>query len=133
VFRHHPTHDADTLEERADRLMAEVFEPDDRLRLERLSADLAPDFRFITPTAVFDGPDGLSDAFAHFRHDAWRNAQLRRTSAVDGHHGYFRFTWERLDRGAVAESGLNVVQLDGQGRIWRVISFPGAGPEPAPE
>jgi hypothetical protein len=129
VFRHHHQDDPDTLEVRADRLMAAVFLPDDRLRLDRLSADLAPDFKFITPTAVFDGAEGLSDAFAHFRHDAWRNPSLRRTSAVDGHHGYFRFTWERIDQGAVAETGLNIGQLDDQGRIWRVISFAGAAPD----
>ena len=51
--------------------------------------------------------------------------RLRRTSAVDQHHGYFRSTWERVERGAVAMSGWCFGSVDGSGALHQIVMFEG--------
>jgi hypothetical protein len=125
VFRHHHP---SSVAERIDALMAAVFIGDDRERIERLSAQLAPGFVYISPRAVVDGPDGLSDAFSHYRSDPWLGAKLSRTSAVDVHHGHFRYSWERKEQGEVAMEGWSFGWLAEDGRIARIVSFDGLIP-----
>ena len=79
--------------------MVDVLVSDERERLDGLRARLSPDFVYVGPDAVFDGADGLSEAFARYRHDRSLAASLRRTSPVDQHHGWFRSTWARMERG----------------------------------
>jgi hypothetical protein len=128
VFGHH--HRSEAIAERIDHLMAAVFLPDDRERLEQLRAHLSPDFVYISPGAVFDGAEGLSEAFSHYRHDAWRHAALRRTSAVDVHHGQFRYSWARSEQGAVTMEGWSFGQLGDDGLIQRIVAFDGLVPGP---
>ena len=70
-----------------------------------LSAARGTDLVYVSPEAVFEGPQGLSDAFGRYRNEAWWQTGLRRTSPIDLHHGYFRFTWERVERGATVMEG----------------------------
>ena len=98
---------------------------DAEARLEGLAAHVAPDVVYVSPEAVFDGPGGLSDAFERLRRGDRQPAALRRTSAVDQHHGYFRFTWDRLERGAVVMSGWIFGSLDESGAIDRIVAFEG--------
>jgi hypothetical protein len=47
-----------------------------------------------------------------------------RTTAVDSHHGFARYGWElRAPDGAVAVSGIDVVQSDDDGKLLRVVGF----------
>ena len=126
MFRrdHHAGHVA----RRVDRLMEAVFVADRDARTARLAGDLAQDFVYVGPDGVYDGPDGLSDAFAGYRHEEWRHAALRRTSPVDLHHGYFRFTWARLERGATVMEGWGFGSLDEAGLVRRVVVFEGLEP-----
>jgi hypothetical protein len=126
VFHRH--HSAESVATRIDHLMAAVFIPDERDRIEQLTAHLAPDFVYVSPGAVVDGAQGLSDAFSRYRHDAWRHASLRRTSAVDVHHGHFRYSWERFENGAVAMEGWSFGWVDAEGRIERIVAFDGLTP-----
>jgi hypothetical protein len=128
VFGHH--HRAEAVAERIDHLMAAVFVADDRERLEQLRDHLAPDFVYVSPGGVFDGAEGLSEAFSHYRHDAWRHTALRRTSAVDAHHGQFRYSWARSEQGAVTMEGWSFGQLDDEGMIRRIVAFDGLIPGP---
>ncbi len=125
MFRHHHP---DSVAERIDALMAGVFVADDRDRVERLSEQLAPGFVYISPGAVVDGPDGLSDAFSHYRSDPWLATKLSRTSAVDLHHGHFRYSWARSEQGRVAMEGWSFGWLADDGRIARIVSFDGLVP-----
>ena len=52
----------------------------------------------------------------------------RRTSAVDVHHGHFRYSWERKEQGEVAMEGWSFGWLDEDGRIARIVSFDGLVP-----
>jgi hypothetical protein len=125
VFHHHHP---EPVAARIDALMAAVFLADDTERLEHLTPHLAADFVFVTPAAVVDGAEGLSDAFGRSRHDEWRHTSLRRTSPVELHHGYFRFAWQRVERGDVVMEGWGFGQVDDEGRLRRVVTFDGMVP-----
>jgi hypothetical protein len=121
-------HENEALAERIDHLMAAVFVADEGERMEALRRHLAPDFVYVSPEAVYEGPEGLSDAFSRYRGEAWWQTGLRRTSPIDLHHGYFRFTWERVERGATAMAGWSLGSLNGAGAICRVVTFEGLVP-----
>jgi hypothetical protein len=126
VFRR--DHRAEAVAARIDHLMEAVFVADDRERLAQLADHLAPDFVYVSPEAVFDGAAGLSEAFARYRRESWRRTSLRRTSALEMHHGYFRYTWERVERGVVAMEGWGFGSVDGSGAVDRVVAFEGLVP-----
>jgi hypothetical protein len=126
VFGHR--HRDEELAERIDHLMAGVFVADDGERMETLTRHVAPDLVYVSPEAVFEGPPGLSDAFARYRNEREWRTSLRRTSPVDLHHGYFRYTWERMERGATAMEGWSFGSLDETGAICRVVTFEGLVP-----
>ncbi len=120
-------HGDEEIRQRIDHLMAGVFVADDGERLAGLARHLAPDFVYVTPEAVFEGPEGLSDAFARYRNEGQRTS-VRRTSPVDIHHGYFRYSWERDERGSTAAEGWSFGWLDEAGAIGQVVTFEGLVP-----
>jgi hypothetical protein len=103
--------------------MMDVFILNERERIPRLTEHLAADFVFVSPSAVADGAQGLSDAYSTYRHDQWLRVALRRTSAIDMHHAHFRFAWERLELGKIASSGWSFGWVDAAGKISRIVSF----------
>lgn len=108
--------------------MIAVFIGDERDRIDKLSAHLAPDFVYISPGAVVEGAQGLSDAFSHYRHDEWLHTVLRRTSAVDVHHAQFRYAWEREEGGQITMEGWSFGWMNAEGKISRIVSFDGLIP-----
>jgi hypothetical protein len=126
VFRR--DHRAEDLTTRVDHLMSLVGLADASARLEGLADHVAPDVVYVSPEAVFDGLGGLSEAFERLRRAERQPAAVRRTSAVDQHHGYFRFTWERVERGTVVMSGWIFGSLDESGAINRIVVFEGLEP-----
>jgi hypothetical protein len=126
VFRQ--DHRAEDVATRIDHLMAAVFVAEDRERRETLGRHVAPDFVYVTPEAVFEGAEGLSEAFAPYRRADWGPTSLRRTCPLELHHGYFRFSWARTERGAVAMEGWAFGVLDDTGAINRIVTFEGLVP-----
>jgi hypothetical protein len=126
VFRHH--HHPDTLAERIDDLMVAVFLADDRERVARMAQHVTPDFVYINPTAVYEGVEGLSEAYEHFRHEAWRHTSLRRTTVVDVHHAHFRYAWRRSDGEATITEGWSFGWMDAAGKVARIVAFDGLMP-----
>lgn len=110
-----------TLSDRIDELMLDVFVPDEHERIQRVAEHLAPDFVFVSPTAVFEGARVLSDAYSTYRHDQWLQVVVRRTSEVDTHHAHFRFAWERSERGKAR--GWSFGWVDTTGRVSRIVTF----------
>jgi hypothetical protein len=126
VFRH--DREDEQVAERIDQVMVAVFVADEAERMQALTRHVAPDLIYVSPEAVFEGPQGLSDAFSRYRNEAWWQTGLRRTSPIDLHHSYFRFTWERVERGAMAMAGWSFGCLDDVGAISRVVTFEGLVP-----
>jgi hypothetical protein len=49
---------------------------------------------------------------------------FQRTTQVDAHHGFARYGWDLIGPdGAVAVSGIDVVQFDDAGKLLRVVGF----------
>jgi hypothetical protein len=126
VFRR--DHREEGLTERIDHLMSAVVLSDRQERLDGVAAQVATDVVYVSPSAVFDGAGGLGEAFERLRSPGRQPAALRRTSAVEQHHGYFRFVWERVERGAVVMSGWAFGSLDESGAIDRIVAFEGLVP-----
>ena len=50
--------------------------------------------------------------------------RFERTTAVDSHHGFARYGWDLVGPdGAIAVSGIDVVQFDDAGRLLRIVGF----------
>jgi hypothetical protein len=49
---------------------------------------------------------------------------------VEVHHGYFRSSWARVERGVTAAEGWSFRSLDAEGSISRVVTFEGLVPGP---
>jgi len=50
--------------------------------------------------------------------------RFERTTAVDSHHGFARYGWDLVGPdGAVAISGIDVVQFDDSGKLLRIVGF----------
>jgi hypothetical protein len=126
MFRRH--HDPESLADRIDQLMVAVFTADDRERVEILAVNMAPDFVYISPQTVVEGPEGLSEAFSRFRHDPRHPAALRRTSGVDVHHAYFRYSWRRTEHDELPVEGWSFGWMNATGLISRIVSFDGLVP-----
>lgn len=112
--------------------MTAVVRTDPEARLAAQAAHVAPDVVDVRASAVFDGPAGLSEAFERLRRPNRPPAALRRTGPLGQHHGSFRFTWERVERGAAVMSGWAFGSLDESGAIDRIVAFEGLEPR-APE
>lgn len=110
-----------------DQLMVAAFLSDHQERIRRMAEHLADDFVYISPSAVVDGAEGLSDAFSHYRHDS-PQMKLLRTTDVDAHHTYFRFAWRREQAGRVDLEGWAFGWLNPEGKIGRLVSFDGLTP-----
>ncbi len=108
--------------------MAAVFVPDDGERLEALTRHVAPDFVYVGPDAVFEGAQGPQRCIHQVSQRRLVADRPRRTSPVDLHHGYFRYTWERVERGATVMEGWSFGCLDDTGAICRVVAFEGLVP-----
>jgi hypothetical protein len=85
--------------------------------------DLTEDFVYVGPDGVYDGSGWRSEAFAAYRRSGHATT-LRRTSPVEVHHGYFRFSRQRaVEHGVTAMEGWAFGSLDEQGDIRRVVAF----------
>jgi hypothetical protein len=126
VFRR--DHRTEDVSMRIDHLMAAVFVSDEAERVASLAQHVADDFVYVGPDGVFDGAAGLSEAFAPYRRAGGRPTELHRTSPVETHHGYFRFSWERVEDGVTAVEGWAFGSLDRDGEIRRVVVFEGTVP-----
>jgi hypothetical protein len=122
--RHHP----ETVAEKIDALMAAVMSADARERSQQIGEQVALNFVYISPGGVFDGVDGLSEAFTALRQDAWRHVTVRRTTDVDVHHEQFRYAWERREGSVTVMEGWSFGTLNAEGKITRIVSFDGLIP-----
>jgi hypothetical protein len=112
-----------------DTWLAAYGEPDGARRAEMIAQVWAPTGTLADPP--FEGTghaeiSGLADT-AQQRFPAH---QFRRTSGIDSHHGFARYSWEFVGPdGAVAVAGLDLAQVDGDGRLLRVTGFFGELPD----
>lgn len=114
---------AAALAQTVDTHLAGYCEPDPVRRVELLAAVWAPDGELIDPpmeAAGVDGIAGLTDVvLAHYP-----GHTFRRTTTVDAHHTHARYGWALVaPDGSVAVTGTDVIDVDADGRLVRVVGF----------
>jgi hypothetical protein len=112
-----------------DDYLAAWSEPDGDTRAALIARVWNADGRLVDPPLEGAGHDGI-DGLAVALQTHYPGHRFRRTSGVDAHHDQFRFAWELVGPdGAVAIAGLDVGEVDGDGRLRRITGFFGDLPE----
>jgi hypothetical protein len=106
-----------------DRYLAALNEPDAVRRRRLIEQAWTPQGSLTDPPiegAGYDGLAGVGDALHH----AYAGHRFERTSAVDVHHGRYRFAWSLVGPGGdVAVTGLDTGMLADDGRVGEVVGF----------
>ena len=115
----------------ADTVLAAWNEPDHDRRAQLIREIWATDGRLVDPPMAAEGHQAISD-MASALQQQFAGHRFRRASAVDGHHGHFRYAWELVGPdGSVALSGVDVGEVGDDGRLRRITGFFGELPAAA--
>lgn len=115
--------------ESLDHMLAAWNERDPKRVRAHLDRALSPEVVFIDPSIVTRGIDEF-EANVHEVHGRLPGADYQRASGVDRHHDVVRYAWEIRRDGELVLPGFDVTELDGEGRVLRVLGFFGPLPEP---
>ena len=101
-------------------------EPDAHARDRLLEECWAPDGVYVDPTARAEGREALSRHIGGF-HERFPGYRIDVTTGPDGHGPHLRFGWamKRPD-GSVEMEGMDYAEVDGSGRLTRIVGFFGA-------
>lgn len=112
-----------TLTDIVDAHLAGYCEPDRATRSELLAAAWSPTGTLIDPPLEGTGVDAIADlADAVLTH--YPNHRFVRTSEVDAHHAFGRYTWKLVGPdGTPAVTGTDVAEFDDDGKLVRIVGF----------
>jgi hypothetical protein len=100
------------------------LDPEARDRL--LEECWAPEGVYVDPTARAEGRASLSAYIGGF-HRRLPGYRIDVTAGPDGHGPHLRFAWEmKRPDGSVELEGMDYAELDGDGRLRRIVGFFGA-------
>ncbi|MPY92655.1 MAG: nuclear transport factor 2 family protein [Acidimicrobiia bacterium] len=103
-------------------------EPDAARRLGLIREVWAADGHLVDPPLDGRGHDGIDAMFAAVQ-GQFAGHRFRRTTGVDAHHDFARYGWELVSPdGAVSLGGMDVAELDADGKLVRVVGFMGDFP-----
>lgn len=108
-----------------DSLMAMATDSDRQSRDQRLVSLLSDDFQLVNPAGVAVGPTGAAAAFDMMSEALPTGTRIVRTSEVESHHGYFRYSWARRRGNDVVIQGVDFGWTDDAGRVQRIVTFDG--------
>jgi hypothetical protein len=106
-------------------------EPDEARRAGLIAQVWAPTGTLADPP--FEGTGHAEiNSLAAAAQQQFPDHRFRRTSGIDAHHRYARYSWELVaPDGEIAVGGLDVAQVDEDGRLLQVAGFFGDPPTPA--
>ena len=108
--------------------LASYADPDAARRTAAIRASWKAEGRLVDPPMEARGHQGISDQAATLLAQ-FPGHRFERTTAIDAHHQFLRYGWKLVDaNGAGVLEGLDVMELDVDGRIARVVGFFGAQP-----
>jgi hypothetical protein len=123
------SNDMSDLETTVDTYLAAYGEPDATARLAQVEQAFTAEGRLVDPPLDGAGRQGISDMMAAVQ-GVYPAHTFRRVSGIDEHHGFLRFAWELSSPdGTVALTGLDVGEVDEDGRLVAVVGFLGPLPE----
>ena len=115
--------DTPSLERLVDRHLAAYCEPDAGRRIAAIRELWNPEGRLVDPPLEARGHQGIADQAATLLAQ-FPQHRFARNGAVDTHHGFLRYGWTLLDvSGATVLQGVDFAELDGEGRLVRVVGF----------
>ncbi len=98
-------------------------EPDPATRAELVAEVWAPAGALIDPPFDGEGLEAIA-AMTDVVLTHYAGHTFRRTTDVDAHHTFGRYGWELVaPDGAVAVTGTDIVEIDANGRLTRVVGF----------
>jgi hypothetical protein len=114
---------ADTLAATVDTHLAAYCDPDPVRRADLIASVWSQDGAVFDPPFEGTGHDGIAamtdTVLTHFPAHTFR-----RTSEVDAHHTFARYSWELVGPdGAVAVTGTDIVEFADDGRLTRIVGF----------
>jgi hypothetical protein len=98
-------------------------EHDERARRALLERCWARDGVYSDPTVLVEGREALVAHMGEFQQRR-SGHRLELRTGIDEHHGWLRFGWRLLGAdGEVALDGLDLAELDVDGRLRRIVGF----------
>jgi SnoaL-like protein len=91
-------------------------------RRQLLEKAWATNGTYTDPTAHVEGREALVQHIAGFL-ESMPGARIVATSHTDSHHGALRFSWRLIQPDGTAIEGMDFGELDGDGRIKRIVGF----------
>jgi hypothetical protein len=108
--------------------LAAYCEPDATQRQQAVSKLWSSEGRLVDPPLEASGHGGIA-AQAGQLLAQFPGHRFERTTAIDEHHAFARYGWRLHDpAGATVLEGVDILELDVDGRIGRVVGFFGAQP-----
>jgi hypothetical protein len=99
-------------------------EPDTDARRRLLERSWSASGAYTDPTAHIEGCAALDTHIEAYLKTQPAGTRIVPASAIDTHHGRFRFAWKMLrPDGSVAIEGMGFGELDADGRISRIAGF----------
>ena len=111
-----------------DHMLAAWNESDPSMVRSHLERALASGVEFIDPSVVTHGLDEF-EANVHNVQAGLAGATYSRTSGVDSHHRLHRYSWQISRDGGIVVTGFDVTEVDGDGKVTRVLGFFGPLPD----
>jgi hypothetical protein len=117
-----------SLNQLVDTHLAAYAEPDAARRLELLRGVWSLEGRLVDPPFESRGHEGISGQAAALL-SQFPGHRFERTTEVDAHHQMLRYGWRLVSpAGAPVVEGVDIADLDVDGRLSRVVGFFGAQP-----
>lgn len=111
-----------------DNWLAAYADSDAARRIAAIRESWNPEGRLVDPPMEARGHQGISDQAATLL-SQFPGHRFERSTAIDAHHQFLRYGWKLVDgNGASVLEGLDVAELDVDGRLLRVVGFFGAQP-----
>ena len=113
-----------TLDETVDTYVAAVSATDGAVRRSVLERCVSEDFEFWGVAGQARGREAFACLLEDLQSQSATPLALVRTTAIDSHHGWFRFAWEfRGPDGTAVLAGVDIGQVGDDGRIKSLVVF----------
>ena len=115
--------DASTLERLVDAHLAAYCDADASRRAAAIRQAWNAEGRLVDPPLEARGHQGIADQAATLL-SQFPQHRFERSTAVDAHHGFARYGWRLVDaKGSAVLQGVDFAELDGEGRLLKVVGF----------
>lgn len=100
-------------------------EPDERRRRTLVQEAWAVDGHLVDPPLEGSGQTEIVEVAAQVQAQ-FPDHRFRRTSGIDEHHSFARYTWALVaPDGAIALTGTDIAELGADGKLRQVVGFLG--------